>query len=494
MINWLGRQLETHWKALLLVAFLAGYWLLPISGQVFVVPGTGPAGSLWPQMRLDPAIPRPGQEVTLRITDITPWAHILATVNGQTFYPEKWWQNRDGTWTWQWALTAADSARAFSAEGTLVTFYRDCHTGCIEQSRMVTGHPATEQPRGLPTKLGIVFASPERNWHGRSGWDVELTYARLAAEPYWGIDDLAARVYRATAQGLRVLVRVDYDRDQSLPPAGDQQALRNYLAYLQRLARDDRLGSVYGYIIGSGYNALDSNALAPAQPVTPDWYARLFNGYGEAETRTDNAIQTIRAQNTQARVLVGPVRPWVWDQDGEGRYAIDAPWLNYFHSLVACLDQAARAKAAAGISLAAPDGFALQTPGRPDAPELARKDRAAEPQLDLRKAAWGGAQAGFRIYQDWLAIINDYPSTRGLPAYITSCNTFAPDEGTRPSLNYPRGWLTNALQVIDEEPQVLALCWFLDVSPSDGQWDEFSLRLGLGQMAQAAEEFDALLR
>ena len=85
----------------------------------------------------------------------------------------------------------------------------------------------------------------------------------------------------------------------------------------QRLARDERLQDVYGYFLGSGYNSLDNNSLAPAHAVTPEWYARLFNGYGEVTAHADNAVQVMRAENPHARVLVGPVQPWNTDQDGE---------------------------------------------------------------------------------------------------------------------------------------------------------------------------------
>jgi hypothetical protein len=161
--------------------------------------------------------------------------------------------------------------------------------------------------------------------------------------------------------------------------------------------------------------------------------------------------------------------------------------------LVAALDQSAQAKAAAGIPLVAPDGFALQAPGRPDAPELAEQERAQEPRLDLQRDEWAGAQAGFRVYQDWLAIINAYATTRGLPVYITSTNTFAHDRGIPPAQNYPQGWLTTALEVVNQEPQVQALCWFLDYFPHDTQWEWFSLTRQPGRLIDAAEEFDLLL-
>ena len=496
MLNRLKRTLLPRWWLFALLILLAGYWLLPISGQVMVLSGAGTETLAWPRMQLDAPLPAPGERATLWITDVEPWPFMRLTANGQPATLESWREDAGGsidspqstTWTWQWTFQVPD------AEQITLIFYHDCHTGCMERGRLTLGGTAPAAPAlGPPTKLGLAFPHPDRDWHGRRGWAVDLTYARLADEEYWGIDDLAARVHQATAQGLRVLVRVDYDRGQSLPPAGDNLALAEYLAYLRRLARDERLRGVYGYLIGSNYNALGSNSQAPDRPVTPAWYARLFNGYGEPADHTDNAVQTIRAENPQVRVLVGPVQPWNRDQGGERTYTLDVPWLNYMNTLVAALDEVAQTKAAAGIPLAAPDGFALQAPGRPDAPELGDRDPAQEPRLDLRRTAWDGAQAGFRVYRDWLDIINRYPTTRGRPAYITSTNTYAPDEGTPPAQNYPPGWLTAALDVINAEPQVRALCWFLDYIPGDTQWIWFSLTHKPGRLIYAAEEFDALL-
>lgn len=500
MTNRIRQEIGRRWKAIVVLALLGGYWLLPISGQVIVAPGDSSPSLVWPSMRLVSPSVRPGESVTLQVADVVPWAHVLLTADGHPVPLDKWQANLGGTWTWQWTWVLPGPGEAAKAEGVRIGFYHDCQTGCVERGQMVIGNAGQKPPpfvpsvQGLPTKLGVVFANPERDWHGRGGWDVELTYARLAEEAYWGIDDLAARVYEATAKGLRVLVRVDYDRGQSMPPANDELALANYLRYLRRLARDDRLQGAYGYIIGSGFNALDTNTLAPKRPVTPAWYARLFNGYGQAISRTDNVVQTIRGENAQVRILVGPVRPWNEDQTGERRYRLDVPWLNYMNSLVAALDEAARLKATAGVPQVAPDGFALQAPGRPASPELAGRPAAEEPRLDLQRAGWNGAQAGFRVYQDWLGVINAYSTTTNLPVYITSANTFAPDEGTPPAQNYPRGWLTSGLDVINGEPQVLALCWFMDGLPGDSQWEWYSLSRQSGRMIDAAEELDTLLR
>lgn len=123
-----------------------------------------------------------------------------------------------------------------------------------------------------------------------------------------------------------------------------------------------------------------------------------------------------------------------------------------------------------------------------------RTERADEPRIDLRQPPATGAQAGFRVYQDWLDVINAHPDSRGLPVYITSTNTFQRDNTAEPAQNYPPGWLTAALDVVNREPQIAALCWYLDAFPHDDQWDFFSLTNPRGLMVNAADEFDSLLR
>jgi hypothetical protein len=559
--------LRKHWRILILIVLLAGYWLLPISGQMIIVPGEG-ALSAWPQFHLEPLNPQPGEQVQVQVTDTVAWTFVTLTVNGVAAQMDDWRQNPGGTFTWVWTYTAPGrEAEASEPRPYVLVFYHDCHTGCIERGRITVGQdderPTASSPALVPTKLGLVLPNLQRDWHGRSGWAVEIAYARLSEALYWGVDDLAARVAAHRAKGLRVLVRVDYDQQQSLPPTDDYLALTEYLEFLRRLARDERLREVYGYVIGNDFNTPEANALAPDNPVTPAWYARLFNGYGEDVGHRDNAVQVIRGENALARVIVGPLRPWEGGgEKGAGArgkslsfrtdalsFRTDAlsfrtnvrnldpstalrmtrmlgrtdlstalrmtdpstpsvsghrmintirmtnvPWLSYMDRMVALLDEGSRAKAAAGIPLCAPDGFDVQAPGRPDAPEMAGHARAEEPSVALPREAWGGAQAGFRVYEDWLAIINAYPTTQGLPVYIISTNTYDREAQSPPAQNYPRGWLTTALEVVNAEPQVVALCWFLDDFPHSDQWDWFSLTKQPGRLVDAAEEFDALLR
>jgi len=50
------------------------------------------------------------------------------------------------------------------------------------------------------------------------------------------------------------------------------------------------------------------------------------------------------------------------------------------------------------------------------------------------------------------------------------------------------------LTEVNPNPQVHAVCWFVDSLQIDDQWNAFSLTLAQGRMADAAAEFDALLQ
>jgi hypothetical protein len=473
-------------RALLLVGLaLVGWWLLPLEGRVLVTGGSGPAGQ-WPRMELDPPAPSPGAPATLTVTDTVAWPHVALMVGGAHVRLEPQAELRPGVWSWRATFAAPPAGRADDA-----VFYRDCHQGCVERGRLGLGaqRPAVPPRPLLPTKLGVVFAAPDRDWHGRQGWDVELLYCTADDEPRWGLHGLAEVVHAALENGLRVLVRVAYDRGQSLPPPDDQIALTRYLACVERAARDGRLRSVYGWVIGSGYNTAGENMAANGRATTPEWYARVFNGHGLEATRTDNVVARIRSANPSARVLVGPVTPWGDEPAVRGD---QAPWLQYMDALVGALDRSTRAKAALGVGLAGPDGFAVQAPGRPDAPP-ARGREAEEPRLDLPHPVWPGAQWGFRVYRDWLAIVNRHPSTSGLPVYVTATNTYVPDAPVPPAQSYRPGWLRTAAEVVEAEPQVHALIWFLDDATGDGAWDFFSLARRPGRLTDAAADLDRLL-
>ena len=461
------------------------YWLLPISGKIAYVPDEPTTSNTWPTITIEQSMAR---QMEVMVIDPTPWTYVRLEAPPTTAtLTELGTQNALGQWVWRWHI---------EGEPTALTLYHSCDQGCQQWAtvQISTVTPTANPQPLIPTKLGIVLASPQRNWHNRQGWDVEITYAQLAETEYWGIHDLAQRVQHANHSGLRVLVRVEWAQGQSLPPPNDYAALTDYLTYLQRLARDERLSDVYGFIIGSNFNTLGANSQAPENPVTPDWYARVFNGYGADPSLTNNALAVIRQENNRVCVLVGPVNVWNSDQDGSLPYDIDAPWLNYMNTLVAHLNTAVSDQLAQGISDGAPDGFAVQAFGRVDDPSLRPEERALEPLRDLHRDEWGEAQMGFRVYQDWLHIINQYPHLAGKPIYIGASNTFVEGDGRFPTENYPPGWLSNALTTINQEPQIQMLAWFLDDFPHDERWQPFSLTKPQGLLEEASQEFEALLQ
>lgn len=289
------------WMLLFLVAIII-YWLIPIDGTVLVVGGDKQPGP-WP--RFDVQSPsKAGTSAQIIIRDIGPWSYVNLVVDGNVAVPQGSPSKSGAIYTWKWSYVVPNSP------SYTLTFYKNCHTGCEKRGEISFGAAELlSEEKFTPTKLGVVMPDLERDWHGRSGWAVEITYAARPEEPYWGIDDLSTRIAAHAENGLRVLVRVDYDQLQSVPPADDFVALSEYLAYFSRLSRDARLDYVYGYIVGNEYNTVDAGALSPDRPVTPEWYARVFNGYGENPNHSDNVLQTVRNENQHARIIVGPVRP-----------------------------------------------------------------------------------------------------------------------------------------------------------------------------------------
>jgi hypothetical protein len=471
---------------LALVGVLLLVWL-PAGRPITLAASDLRQSTQWPRVDVAP------NRASIRIVDRAPWANVLLYVDGALLVRGATWQANtiDGTWSWEWDLPADASGRA--------RFFHSCDAGCeawtqFDLTPVTTGQRITHQP----TKLGVVFAAPDRDWKGYSAWNVELTYAAIdARDDYWHLDRVAERVLRGERAALKTLLRIDYDRGQAVPPADDYKALDRYLRVVAIIARDARFAGLHAIVIGSGVNEKGANSKAPEKLVTPAWYARIINGYGIDVSATDNVVDQVRMVDRELRVLVGPVRPWNSDQTGSRTWRVDQPWLNYMNTVVALLDESAAASALAGLPYASPDGFALQAPGRPDPAFLSGADAALEPKMDLRRAEWGDAHAGFRVYRDWMAIINAYDSTRGLPVYITAANTFAPGLSPSPdppAKNYPRGWLRAAFEEVNREPQVRALCWFIDGIPGDDRWDLYSLQKRTGRLADAADDFDALLK
>ncbi len=354
---------------------------------------------------------------------------------------------------------------------------------------------APQTPEVSPIPLGSIVGAQWYNLAGTrgtsGGWNVELLFAT-------GIDQANDPNGRAAvgrragvargALGLRVLVRVDHAPGQSLPPPGDDAGRTAYVRFLEGICQDVTYReNVFGYIIGNEFNLASENQRlnrAAGERLTPDWYARMFNGFGVDAADVGNAHAFIKTHQPAAWVLVGAIAPWSGESDGDAgaRWIIDEPWLNYFHA--ACR----RIFGAASASQRWPDGFAIHAYGRtglPGSPSFT----ANEPHTDVPFGG-RGAQGGFRVYRDWCAIIDAAGFAPNLPVFVTETNTLT---GNPSSQSYPSGWYVEALQELQTAgPRFHALCWFVDNDPSGG-WPGERLTNPTGNCVQASQDFDAAI-
>jgi hypothetical protein len=203
--------------------------LLPIDGHVVIFSESPAELAGWPRFSLDQSSGNEGAQRWLVVQDMQPWGHVkLMSVAGSLTRDEAWAAG-NGPWRWRWHLPDDTVLQQ------PLVFYHSCETGCRERGRATFAADARQpEPERVATKLGVVFPSPERNWHGRAAWAVELTYVKHQDDKEFSIDGLAARVARDTAQGLKVIVRIGYARKQSLPPVDDEIALRDYLEFCHR--------------------------------------------------------------------------------------------------------------------------------------------------------------------------------------------------------------------------------------------------------------------
>lgn len=131
---------------------------------------------VWPQIWTDAPAVRLHDLVTIYVRDNTPWSYVKLVSDGVDAPRDISYGTGAGPWTWRWTTRAPDTP-SFT-----IVFYHSCNTGCIERGRVVIGATTSAEaaatPAPRPTKLGVVFADPARDWHGRSGWTVELTYVQ----------------------------------------------------------------------------------------------------------------------------------------------------------------------------------------------------------------------------------------------------------------------------------------------------------------------------
>jgi len=170
---------DNSWLVLLLVVALGAIWFLPIQGQVYVTTGNGEPAIVFPQTRIEPR----ANATNVFITDNVAWSNVGIAVNGKLYPASDWQANSNGIVTWRWELAPNAALQSSALNGDLI-FYHSCQTGCVERTRLGLGktNATVQASQWNPTKLGVVFANPKRDWRGRSGWDVEMTYSTLAED------------------------------------------------------------------------------------------------------------------------------------------------------------------------------------------------------------------------------------------------------------------------------------------------------------------------
>ena len=152
------------WLPLLVLAGII--LVLPLRGRVAFLPADVSPAAVWPKIELNPAIPLPGQPLQITIQDAMALPNVQLAVNGFAVHPSKWEISEQGAapWEWTWQVDAPSSS-AYD-----LIFYHHCDSGCIERARWTVGQMDEQRTASTPTKLGVVFANLERDWHGKSAW------------------------------------------------------------------------------------------------------------------------------------------------------------------------------------------------------------------------------------------------------------------------------------------------------------------------------------
>ncbi len=292
--------------------------------------------------------------------------------------------------------------------------------------------PGGDLLAALPDSLaGLHFApgipASELFGAGRRGWAVELAYAADG-----GAEAVAGRLSRLRDLGYEPILRLDYDRRQNIPPAGDAAALATYRDFATRVI-DAGAGRLRFVVIGNEPNidevgagpARNTECLAGRDGCQPAAYAAVYRELRGA----------LRARGAFA--LVAGVSP-----GGDNH---PARWMGGPEYLAAVLAEL-RPGQVDGIALHAYGLEAEPVPGLPPEP-LAYFQALVRRQLVAVDGAGHGAT----------------------PLFLTEMNQYTAPEPAFVHAAY--GWLDglNAARRGD----ILAAVWF--VYEGGGAWNEVAL-------------------
>jgi len=309
---------------------------------------------------------------------------------------------------------------------------------------------------GTPTSVVLVQHEP---WAGYALGDV---IQRLNIMPY----------------GMRVWVRLVYRGSCSTPQ--NEAELADARAFLYHILRPEVFPQfapdrIYGWLICN-----EPNLEGPASAL---WAARAANGLAET------------LQHHGHRVATPPVAPWAprgcnnaWAPNAEHPSRTEShPAEDYLFRMLCRLEMVRF------------DFAALHTYGWADAYYL----NDMEPYVDARDSH--GCPFGTRVALSQVAIFKHYWSVFGgvVPIIIDEWNTGA--RGVKykklPSHNYARGWVGNALEVIESGIgdfgglRLDTMLWFPGRNPGAGhEWYEWAAEHPQGRCRVMREEIDGLIQ
>ena len=278
--------------------------------------------------------------------------------------------------------------------------------------------------------------------------------------------------------GWRVVLKVKWHPRQDTPPK-----LLDGTDYLSGLAH---LLSVWHSVLNSPRTILtmgnEANWQAPggSQPVPPATVAALFNGPGWP----GSFIETVKHFCGEAQVWVppvGPFAPYCPPHLLPTAGAIESsPWSAYAHDLYWRLFTSQ--------CIEPPDGVLVHAYGRTGVDGSFNGD-GMEPLMNVRDDH--GWRWGSNVVETWLECLELVTGVgHELPWGIAETNTFTDAPSSR---SYPVGWLPRFVEVLSAEanpPEFVA--WFVDQDLSGGNWADESLSDGVGRMADAERDFEAL--
>lgn len=315
--------------------------------------------------------------------------------------------------------------------------------------------------------FGAMWLDTARTLTGRRALSVELLYAEDGDA---GIADVADRVRQLLDLQVRVLLRVDVGRGQTVPVEGDYEGKWSYAHLFEELAQHPDIGRVQGFIVGNEPNLSDENRQNGPGGIPADWYMLVHSG-AFADPADDADVYTqLRLAGYEGDVLIAAPAPWSDNTDGTLDWYPTPPgatgtmaWLRYCGSLYALAFTASRMpfQDVKGTLHTYSNVLACRDLGL---------DPAAEPvYVDaLRNPDWNDCQYGTRVYEEFRQQMDVHAGGAVVPHYVTEWNSLVgrvTDDLADPAWpcnNYPSGLLTNVVRYLNVQPNLLGFAVFVD--------------------------------